>query len=179
MAITSRPAPAAEGHDIERGADAERVVEQPGQLANRHPVTQRNRKLPDKRGIRRIEQVALDLLPPDRVRPVADDHVHTVTGGGAHAVGHRVDVGVDARPDVLQIHHEDVDASKHLRGRFARFAVERVHRQLTPRIARVRRLDHVVLQIRSQAMLRTEERGDGDVGILDKAVGRVPEGAVD
>jgi hypothetical protein len=27
-------------------------------------------------------------------------------------------------------------------------------------------------------MLRTEERGDGDVGILDKAIGRVPEGAV-
>ena len=126
-----------------------------------------------------LEQVPLDFVAANRIRPVADNDVHAVTGGGAQAVGHRVDVGVDTRADVLQIHDEHVDVPKHLGGRFARLAVERVHRHGSPRVPPVGRLDHVVLHVRSKAMLRTEEGGDGDVSVLDETIGRVPEGAVD
>ena len=51
----------------------------------------------------------------DRIRAIADDDAHAVPGGGAHAVRHRVDVGVDARADVLQIDHQHVDVAQHLR----------------------------------------------------------------
>ena len=40
----------------------------------------------------------------NRVGSVAHHHPHAVTGRGPHAVGHRIDVGVDAGADVLQIH---------------------------------------------------------------------------
>ena len=99
-----RAPPAVHRHDVERAADAELVVEQPRQLADRHAVAQRNRELPDERastGSR--SSVAFDVLAADRVRPVADDDAHAVARRGAHAVRHRVDVGVDARADVLQI----------------------------------------------------------------------------
>ena len=53
-------------------------------------------------------------MPPIGFGPVADDHLHAVALGGAQAVRHRVDVGVDAGADVLQIDHEDVEAAQHL-----------------------------------------------------------------
>ena len=55
---------------------------------------------------------------------------------GHQAVRHRVDVGVDARADVLQIDDEHVDAAQHLGGRLARFAVERVDRHAAHVVAR-------------------------------------------
>ena len=60
------------------------------------------------------QQVSFDLLAADRIGPVADDDVHAVARGGAHAVRHRVDVGVDARADVLQIDDQHVDVAQHL-----------------------------------------------------------------
>ena len=53
---------------------------------------------------------------------------HAVPRRGAQAVGHRVDVGVDARADVLQVDDEHVEAGEHLRRRLARVAVERIDR---------------------------------------------------
>ena len=73
----------------------------------------------------------------DRVGPVADDDADAVPRGGAHAVGHRVDVGVDPRADVLQVDHQHVDVAQHLR-RSARGSRCRASRS-EPRAARPRR----------------------------------------
>ena len=61
-------------------------------------------------------------------------------------------------PDVLQIDDEDVDVLQHFCRRFARLAVERKDGHLAPRVALVRRFDHVVLQVRTKAVLRAKER---------------------
>ena len=63
-------------------------------------------------------------------------------------------------------------------GRLARLAVERVDGHVAPAVAAVRRLDHVVLEIGSEAVLRAEERRQRDVGIVAQAVGGVLEAGV-
>ena len=159
--------------------DAEGVVEEPRELANRHAVPHRDRELPDKRAARLLEARAFDLLAANRVRPIADHDRQAVARGGAHAVGHRVDVGVDPGPHILQIDDEHVEACEHVGGRLARVAVEREHRNAPTAILGVRRLDHVVLQVRPEPVLRPEERGQRDVRVVVQPVGGVREAAVD
>ena len=108
------------------GAEAELRVEQPRQLADRHAVPHRDRELADERLEARCERRALHVHAVDRVGAVADDDRHAVPRARAQAVGHRVDVGVDARADVLQVDDERVETAQHVRGRLARLAVERV-----------------------------------------------------
>ena len=102
----------------------------------------------------------------------------TITGSPTRlrrlqTVRHRVDERVDASADILEIDHEHVEPFEHLGRRLARFAVERVDRHLTARVALVRRLDHVVLQRGVEAVLRTEDRGQRDVAQVADAVDRV------
>ena len=52
--------------------------------------------------------------------------------------------------------------AQHFRGRLARLAVEREHRHLAAAVVAVRRLDHVVLHVGSESVLRTEQRADRD-----------------
>ena len=59
-----------------------------------------------------IEHRPFDVLAADRVRPIAHDDADAVPARGAQAVGHRVDVGVDARADVLQIDDQHVDVAR-------------------------------------------------------------------
>jgi hypothetical protein len=106
--------------------------------------------------------------PTNDSRPIADDHRHAVTATRLQAVGHRVDEGVDARADVLQVDHQHVEPGQHLGGGLAGLAVERVDRHATHGVDGVRRLDHVVLQVRPEAVLRAEDRRQGDaVGLAD------------
>ena len=51
--------PALHRHDLERGADAEVLVEEPRQLADRHAVPHRDRELADERLEARHEHRAL------------------------------------------------------------------------------------------------------------------------
>src|SRR5580765_1579174 len=94
-------APAAHRYAFQLAADSERVIEQARQLANRHSMPRGNRKLPHERTEGWIKHRALNLRPIDRIRPVADHDFLPQTLGGAHAIRHRIDKGVDARPDVL------------------------------------------------------------------------------
>jgi hypothetical protein len=142
-------------------------------------VTQRNGEEADERLEPGLQQLAFDRDPADRVRPIADDHRQADAAGGLQAVRHRVDEGVDARADVLQIDHEDVEVLQHLRRRLAGFAVQRVHRHASPRVLRMRRLDHVVLQRRMEAMLRAEDRAEADARLGEHAIDDVGEVAID
>ena len=161
-------APAVHLDDFQRRAKVELLVEEAGELADRHPVAHRNGKQPDERFVSRQEPRAFDVDPVDRVRPVADDHGNAVPAARAQAIRHRVDVGIDARADVLQVDHHGVDVAQHLGGRLARLAVERVDRDAPARIARVRRLDHVVLQVRAEAVLGAEQGREVDVRVVEQ-----------
>ena len=105
------------------------------------------------------EHRPFDRDAADRIRPIADDHLDAVPARRAQAVRHRVDVGVDARADVLQIDDQHVEAAQHLRGRLARLAVERVDRHAPRLVAAVAGLDHVLLHVRAEPVLRAEQRG--------------------
>ena len=92
------------------GADAEVLVEQPRQLADRHAVAHRDRKLPDERleaghEHRRLRRRRRRSDSADRRRSTGTP----CRARGAQAVRHRVDVGVDARADVLQIDDQHVE----------------------------------------------------------------------
>jgi hypothetical protein len=105
------------------------------------------------------EHRPFDGVAADGVRAVADDDVDAVLLGGLEAVRHRVDVRVDPCADVLQVHDEEVDVAKHVRGRLSGFAVERVHRHAAQRVTRVPGLDHVFLYVGPEAVLRAENGG--------------------
>ena len=169
--------PAVHRHDVDRGVDAEVIVEEPRQLADRHAVPHRDRELADERRVRRVERRALDGVAADRIRPIAHDDADAVPAGGAQAVGHRVDVGVDARADVLEIDDQHVDVGEHL-ARSAR--ASRCRANAPARAAsrrRVRRLDHVLLQVRAEAVLRAEHRRQRPVAGRGEAIRGVPEPA--
>jgi hypothetical protein len=99
-----------------------------------------------------------DVDAANRVRPVADDRLDAVLAASRQAIRHRVDVGVDAGADVLKIDDEGVEPLQHGGRRLACLAVERIDRHASQVVARVRRLDHVLLEIRPEAVLRPENR---------------------
>ena len=149
--------PAFHPHDFQRRAETKALVEELRELADGHAVAHRDRILADERLEAGFEHRALDLDAADRVRPVAHDHRHAMASRGVQAVRHRVDERVDARADVLEVDDERVEALEHLGGRLARLAVERVDGDLPPAVRGVRRLDHVVLQVRMEPVLRPED----------------------
>jgi hypothetical protein len=120
----------------------------------------------------------LDVDAANRVRPVADDHGNAVPRRRAQTVRHRVDERIDPGPDILQVDHQDVDVSKHLGCRLPRLAVERVHGHPPGRILAMGRLDHVVLDVRSEAVLRSEDGAQRDAVGPGKPVDHVTERAV-
>ena len=68
---------------------------------------------------------------------------------------------------------------EHFCRRFARLAVERKDGHLAPRVAIVRRFDHVVLQVGTKAVLRAKERDQRALRVVPKTIRRVPELRVD
>ena len=174
-----RPLPAFHRDDVHGRVEAEVIVEEPGGFADRQPVPHRDRKLTDEGRIGGVEGRAFDVFAVDRVGPIADDDADPVPSSRAKAVRHRIDVGVDPGADVLQVHHQDVHVGQHLRRRFARLAVERMDRQPAPGVARVRRLDHVLLEVRAKAVLGAEERRQRPVAAGGQPIGRMDEGSID
>ena len=169
--------PAVHRHHLELRANP--LVEVERQLADGHAVPHRHAELPDEALEARLERRALHAHPADRIGPVGDDHGLAGPGHGPQAVGHRVDEGVDARADVLQVDDQHVDEAQHLGRRFARLAVEREDRDVAPRVLVVRRLDHVVLQVRPIPVLRAEDGREGEVGRDAQPLGDVLKVPVD
>ena len=83
-------------------------------------------------------------------------------GRGLEQVEQRRDEGVDAAAEVLQVEQEHVGRAHHLPGRTAHLAVKAEHRNAVGRIGLVRGLDHIVLLVALQPMLRAEGGGDVD-----------------
>ena len=61
--------------------------------------------------------------------------------------------------DILEVDDEHVEIAQHLGRRLARLAVQRVDRHAADLVVRVPRLDHVVLHVRPEPVLRAENGG--------------------
>ena len=72
----------------------------------------------------------LDLEAVDRIGTIQDVHRQAPCGRLLHDIRHRRHVGIEARPDVLEIDDQGVHTLEHGRGRPPRVTVERVNRQL-------------------------------------------------
>ena len=79
-----------------------------------------------------------------------------------HQVEQGRNEGIDAATEVLQVEQEHVRRRHHLSGRPADFAIEAEDRDVVAGIGLVRRLDHIVLLVALQPVLRSERRCDID-----------------
>src|SRR5207249_3288308 len=113
-------------------------------FANRHAMPHRDRELADERLEAGGEHRAFHGESADRVRPIADDRLDAMPSGGAKTVGHRIDVGVDAGSDVLEIDHQRVNAPQHVGGRLPGFAVQRIAGHPAGIVAPMPGFDHVL-----------------------------------
>jgi len=89
-----------------------------------------------------------------------------------------IDVGVDPRPDVLEIDDQDVDPLEHFSRRFSGVAVQRIHWHASSRVGVIRRFDHVVLYVGPEAMLWAEDGRHVHVGGFRKSIDYVLEGVI-
>ena len=90
-------------------------------------------------------------------------------------VAQRRQEGVDAAAHVLQVHEQDVEGIHHCRSRPAHFPVEAEYRNAVHGVGVVVRLDHVVLLVAAQAVLRAEGGRELDVGDPRQRVERMHE----
>ena len=97
--------------------------------------------------------------PADRIGPVQHPDRFAVLRRRFEHVAQRGDERINPATQILQIDEDDIERIHHRIGRLAHFAVQAEHRDAVHRIVKVRRLDHVVLLVAAQAMLRTEGGG--------------------
>ena len=165
-ALAERPAvtrprprlPAFHRHHLALHVELERLDEPACELAQREAVAHRQRPGADEALPARAQLRAFDR-PARGVGPVEHPDFLRVRGGRLEHVAQRGDEGVDAAAEVLQVHQQDIEALHHRCGRAAHFAVQAVHRDAVHGIGEVLRLDHVVLLVAAQAVLRPEGRG--------------------
>jgi hypothetical protein len=163
------PRPARHRHDRELHVDPEVVDVEARELARRHPVPHRNRIHAHEGGEPRVEHVALYDVTPDWIRPVEYQEGDTALSGGLHRERHRRHVGVVTGTDVQHVEEKDVDVLEHLGRRLARGSVERVDHHAGTRIDAALD-DHPVLRIASDRVLRTVERDQIHLRVLEEPV---------
>ncbi len=96
--------------------------------------------------------------PAHRVRTIQNPHGLVLLRSRLEHVTQRGDERVDSAPDVLQINEQNVEAIHHFGGRPAYFTVKAEDRDAVHGVGVVLRLDHVVLLVAAQPMLRAERR---------------------
>ena len=179
-ALAERPAEARRGvglpalhlDDAILDVELERLDEPRAQLAEREPVAHRQRPGADEALPAGAQRQAFDR-PADGIGPVQHPHRFAVFRRRFEHVAQRGDEGVDAAAEILQIDEQDIERVHHRVGRPAHFAVQAEHRDAVHRIVEVRRLDHVVLLVAAQAVLRAEGGGELDVAAGGERIERM------
>ena len=129
-----RASPAVHAHDAQLRADAEPVVEERRELADRHSMAHRNRVEADERFVGGLEDRSFDRRRRSGLGRSSTQNSLPNCFRALHRVGHRRDVRVRARADVLNVEEQNVDAVEHRRARMAGGAVEAVDRQVRLRV---------------------------------------------
>ena len=121
----------------------------------------------------RLQQIALHQLSADRIGPVQHHEGLALLRSRLHRQGHGVDVGVEARPDILNVIHQHIDVFEHFRGRLVGLAVEAEDRNILQGIDF--RVDLAAgFLLAADAVLRPEQGGDGHPGHRHEHIGDVP-----
>ncbi len=127
-------------------------------LAEREPVSHRHRACTDETLPALAQAHAFDRAA-GRIRPIQDPHGLAALRALFQHVTQGRDERVDAAAEILQIDEQHIEAIHHRRGRTTHLTVETEDRNAERRIVEVRRLDHVVLLVAAQTVLRTERCG--------------------
>ncbi len=112
---------------------------------------------PHEGGVAGTDQVSLDGAAPQRIGPVENDDGHARLRARLERQGRRPLERVDPRPDVLQVHEQEIDPFEHAPRRRASLRIEAVNRDPQIGIDPVPRFDHVVLLLAADAVLGTEQ----------------------
>ena len=142
------------------------------QLAEREPVTHWQRSGANKAFPPRPQRQAFDR-PADWIGPIEHPHRFPVLRRRFQEIAQRRDERIDAATQVLQIDENDIECAHHRISRLAHLAIQAEDRDAMHRVVEVRRLDHVVLLVAAQTMLRTERGGELDVAARGQRIERV------
>ena len=142
------------------------------QLAEREPMTHRQRSCADKAFPAGAQRQAFDR-PADRIGPIQHPDRLAMSRCRFEDIAQRRDERIDPATQILQIDEDHIECIHHRIGRLAHFAIEAEDRDAVHRIVEVRRLDHVVLLVAAQAMLRTEGGADLHVAACRQRIERV------
>lgn len=86
--------------------------------------------------------------------------------------------GVDPAAQILQVDQHNVECRHHLPGRTPHFAIQAEHRNVVNRISIVVGLDHIVLLVTLQPVLRAKSSRDIEISCRDQCIKRVLQPAV-
>src|ERR1700704_5571800 len=118
----------------------------------------RNRKLSNKRGILELEYVSRHSHARNWVWSVAYNDFLPPLLRRAHTIRERIDKSIDSTSHVLHVKDHDIDVPQHCLRRLPCFAVQRIDRKPGLAINTVFSLNHIVLNIPANSMLRSEHR---------------------
>ena len=152
--------------------ELERLDEPRTQFAEREPVTHRQRSGADKAFPPGAQRQAFDR-PADGIGPIQHPHRFAMLRRRLQDIAQRRDERIDAATQILQIDEDDIECIHHRIGRLAHLAIQAEDRDAVHRIVEVRRLDHVVLLVAAQAMLRTERGDELDVAACGQRIERM------
>src|SRR5262249_4787572 len=113
---------------------------------------------------------SLDLNAIDRVGPVENDETLAIIACGLHGQSHRIYESVYTSSDILNVEHKRIEIYEHIRRWFASLSIKRKGRQARPLVPEGLPLDHVVLSLRPDSVLRSKHRGHTNSRMLPKQV---------
>jgi len=102
-----------------------------------------------------IEHRTGNINSIDRIGPVEDDKPFLVLGCCFERFPHGRDIGIEPRPDILNIEYHGIDFGKHCGGRFTCFPIQAVDLKSSFRIPAIVHLRDVELSL--EAMLWTKQ----------------------
>ena len=144
--------------DREFDIELQRRNEPACHLSDRQAVAHRHGAGADETLPAGFEQQSFDGAP-GRIWPIKHPHGLALARAILKQVAERRDERVYAATDVLQVDEQHIEVIEHRVAGPARSAVKTEHRDAVLRVAEIRRLDHVVLLVAAQAVLRAEGRG--------------------
>ncbi len=164
--------PALHGHDLAIDVDGVLPHEPACQLAHGETVPHRHGARADE-AFPAVAQRGAFHRPARGVRTI--EHPHAASGARAvlEHVAQRGDERIDAAADVLQVHQQHVDILEHGRRGPAHLAVEAEYGNAEAQVAELAGLDHIVLLVATQAVLRAESGGEAHAFELCHGIERV------
>ena len=169
--------PTLHGNDLTIDIEPQRRHEPTRELAQRQTVPHRHWTGTHEALAARAQRQSFDG-PADRIRAVQNPDFLARLRSLFEDVAQRRDKRIDPAPEVLQINEQDIERIHHRRRRTAHLTVEAEDGNAVHRIVVIRRLDHVVLLIAAQPMLRAERGAHSHVPERGQRVERVERGCV-